>query len=197
MADVQLILASRSPRRRELLDQLGIRYQVDSADIDETPLAGEPAEQLVMRLARDKAKTIWDNSDQSLPVLGADTLGQLDGTLLVKPDGFDDARRMLLAMAGKKHEILSAVALISAEEEQVKLSRSHVWFRAISDEDITDYWALGEPADKAGAYGIQGYGAVFVERMEGSYSGIMGLPLFETAHMLTRIGIHPLKNSNL
>mgnify|MGYP000135573952 CR=1 FL=1 len=193
MSEVQLVLASRSPRRRELLDQIGICYRVATADIDETSRVGESAEKLVKRLAQEKAEAIWNNSDKTLPVLGADTLGQLDGQLLVKPEDYDDARRMLREMAGRQHEILSAVALYSDSGCQVCLNRSHVWFRAIKDSEIEAYWAMGEPCDKAGAYAIQGYGAMFVERMEGSYSAVMGLPLFETATMLAAIGIHPLE----
>ena len=194
MSKVQLVLASRSPRRRELLDQIGIRYRVETADIDETAQQGESAEVLVQRLAQEKAQVIWDKSDKALPVLGADTLGQLDGQLLVKPENYDDARRMLLGMAGRKHEILSAVALYSASGCQVCLNRSHVWFRAIKEHEVEAYWAMREPCDKAGAYAIQGYGAIFIERMEGSYSAVMGLPLFETASMLEVIGIHPLES---
>ncbi len=191
----QIVLASASPRRRELLDQIGIRYQVAAADIDESPLPNEAPDELVQRLALAKARAIWSCSDKTLPVLGSDTLGQLDGELLVKPTDFADARRMLLSMAGRKHEILSGVALCSAAGEQVQLCRSYVWFRAISEQEIQAYWESGEPADKAGAYAIQGLGAVFVERMEGSYSAVMGLPLFETATMLAESGVYPLQST--
>lgn len=190
----QIILASASPRRRELLDQIHIRYRVEAADIDESPLPNETPEALVQRLALEKARAIWERSDKTLPVLGSDTLGQLEGELLVKPTDFDDARRMLLAMAGRKHEILSGVALCSADAEQVTLCRSHVWFRALSEQEIQAYWDSGEPVDKAGAYAIQGLGAVFVERMEGSYSAVMGLPLFETSAMLAQAGVYPLQS---
>lgn len=191
--NTQIILASGSPRRRELLDQIGIRYVVQAADIDESALPEETAETLVQRLALEKACAVWDNSDKTQPVLGADTLGQLDGELLVKPLDFADARRMLMDMAGRRHEILSAVALCHAEGSKVALCRSYVWFREISEQEIRAYWASGEPSDKAGAYAIQGCGAIFVERMEGSYSAVMGLPLFETAGMLAEIGINPLQ----
>lgn len=163
----QLILASASPRRRELLDQIGIRYQVEVADIDERALAGETAEALVQRLAVEKAAVIWQRSDQSLPVLGADTLGRLDGQLLVKPKDYADAEAMLLKMAGREHEILSAVALYTPTGVTVKLSRSYVQFRDISVAEINAYWLSGEPCDKAGAYAIQGYGAIFAEQMRG------------------------------
>ena len=188
----QMILASASPRRRELLEQIGVRYQVQIADIDEQALAGEAPDDLVKRLALEKAQAVWALSDKTMPVLGADTLGQLDGQLLVKPVDLADARRMLLEMSGRKHEILSAVALYSPAGCTVRLNRSYVWFRALTEREITDYWHTGEPCDKAGAYAIQGIGAMFVERLEGSYSAVMGLPLFETADMLADVGIYPL-----
>lgn len=188
----QLILASASPRRRELLDQIAIRYRVEVADIDERELAGESAEALVQRLAVEKAEAIWQRGDQQLPVMGADTLGRLNGGLLVKPVDYEDAKAMLLKMSGCEHEILSAVALRTSDGVSVKLSRSYVRFRGISEAEIAAYWETGEPCDKAGAYAIQGYGAIFAEQMQGSYSGIMGLPLFETAALLAEAGIHPL-----
>ncbi|CAA6818969.1 MAG: Septum formation protein Maf [uncultured Thiotrichaceae bacterium] len=188
----QLILASASPRRRELLDQIGVRYRVEVADIDEQELADESAEALVQRLAVEKAEAVWQRGDQQLPVMGADTLGRLDGGLLVKPVDYEDAKVMLLKMAGCEHEILSAVALRTSDGVSVKLSRSYVRFRDISEAEILAYWETGEPCDKAGAYAIQGYGAIFVAQMRGSYSGIMGLPLFETAALLAEAGIHPL-----
>lgn len=190
----QLILASASPRRRELLDQMGIRYRVETADIDERAHVAESAEQLVRRLAQQKAATVWQRSDQQLPVLGADTLGLLDGQLLVKPENYADAKAMLLQMSGREHEILSAVALQGKNGAEVVLSRSYVRFREIEEAEIAAYWATGEPCDKAGAYAIQGYGAMFAEQMRGSYSGIMGLPLFETAQLLQNSGICLLNN---
>lgn len=188
----QLILASASPRRRELLDQIGIRYRVETADIDEQAGADESAEQLVQRLALEKAAVVWQRSDRQSPVLGADTLGLLDGELLVKPQDYADAEAMLLKMSGCEHEILSAVALQTSAGAEVVLSRSYVRFRSISTAEIAAYWATGEPCDKAGAYAIQGYGAIFAEQMRGSYSGIMGLPLFETAQLLDMAGIRVL-----
>nr|CAA6812489.1 MAG: Septum formation protein Maf [uncultured Thiotrichaceae bacterium] len=188
----QLILASASPRRRELLDQINIDYIVEVADIDEQSREDETAENLVQRLALEKAEAVWARSDQRLPVLGADTLGLLNGQLLVKPENYTHARDMLLGMSGCEHEILSAVALHTSKGASVKLSRNYVAFREISEAEIVAYWATGEPCDKAGAYAIQGYGAIFAEQMRGSYSGIMGLPLFETAGLLTEAGIYPL-----
>lgn len=192
MSNIQLILASASPRRRELLEQIGIRYQVQTADIDESPLPHEDPFALVQRLAKEKAQAIWDASDKRLPVLGADTLGVLDGQLLVKPDDFASARQMLLAMAGRAHTIYSAVALYHQQACELAVSESKVWFRMMTEAEIEVYWQQGEPRDKAGAYAIQGIAAIFAERLEGSYSGVMGLPLFETAQLLAKAGIRVL-----
>lgn len=189
---IQLILASASPRRRELLEQLGLRYQVQVADIDESPRANEAAADLAQRLALEKAQAVWARNGQSLPVLGADTLGVLDGGLLTKPVDFADAKQMLLRMSGRAHTIYSAVALCHADGYEMALSTSQVWMRPINEQEIEAYWQQGEPCDKAGSYAIQGLGAIFVERLEGSYSGVMGLPLFETARLLAQIGIRIL-----
>lgn len=188
----QLILASRSPRRRELLEQIGISYRTAVPDIDESSQPDETPEALVQRLAQEKAIAIWQQSDQHLPVLGADTLGVLQGKLLVKPQHYAHARTMLQAMSGQQHTILSAVTLCAHNGVHTRLNRSFVKFRIIQEAEIAAYWASGEPQNKAGAYAIQGYGALFAERIEGSYSAIMGLPLFETAQLLMAAGIHPL-----
>lgn len=191
--ELQLVLASASPRRRELLEQIGIHFLVQTADVDETPLAGESAVALVERLAANKAETVRNRrkvaGETDLPVLGSDTLGILDGELLVKPGNYADAQQMLRKMSGRQHEILTAVALATHEGIRVAVSRSVVRFRSVSDAEILAYWCTGEPHDKAGAYAIQGRGAIFVEKLEGSYSGVMGLPLFETAQLLTAAGI--------
>lgn len=191
--ELQLVLASASPRRRELLEQIGIRFLVQTADVDETPLAGESAVALVERLAANKAETVRNRrkaaGETDLPVLGSDTLGILDGELLVKPGDYADAQQMLRKMSGRQHEILTAIALATHEGIRVAVSRSVVRFRSVSDAEILAYWRTGEPHDKAGAYAIQGRGAIFVEKLEGSYSGVMGLPLFETAQLLTAAGI--------
>lgn len=194
MSAAQLVLASASPRRRELLDQIGVRYAVQAADIDETPSLHESAQHLVERLAREKAEYVWaarqaDTQAAALPVLGSDTLGLLDGQILVKPRDFEDARAMLRRMSGCEHHILTAVALVTAQGSYCKINQSTVRFRSVSDTEILAYWQTGEPQDKAGAYAIQGQGAVFVECLQGSYSGVMGLPLFETSQLLTEAGI--------
>lgn len=192
MQSAQIILASASPRRRELLDQIGIRYQVQTADIDESAFPDEDPIDLVQRLAKQKAEAVWKHSDKTLPILGADTLGVLEGCLLVKPDNFASARQMLLSMSGRAHTIHSAVALYHQGACALAVSTSQVWFRTLTEAEIAAYWQRGEPCDKAGAYAIQGIGSIFAERLEGSYSGVMGLPLFETAQLLQKIGIRVL-----
>lgn len=195
MSTAQLILASASPRRRELLEQIGLHYVVQVADIDESPLPHETATALVKRLALEKAQAVWNLSDKRLPVLGADTLGLLADELLVKPKDFADAQRMLRQMSNQWHDIYTAVALVDQHRQQVLLNHSRVKLRNITDDEILAYWQSGEPQDKAGAYAIQGRAAIFVERLEGSYSAVMGLPLFETAQLLQAAGIHLLHNN--
>lgn len=182
---MKIILASASPRRAELLDQIDIRYQIQAVDIDESSLPNESAETLVQRLAIEKSQVLGNSV--KLPVLGADTLGVLNDKLLVKPRDFAHAHEMLSSMSGQWHEILSAVAISYNNQTQVKLNRNRVKFRCLSDDEIKQYWNTGEPQDKAGAYAIQGLAAPFIERIEGSYSGIMGLPLFETAQLLKNL----------
>lgn len=195
MSTAQLILASASPRRRELLEQIGLHYVVQVADIDESPLPHETATALVKRLALEKAQAVWNLSDKRLPVLGADTLGLLADELLVKPKDFVDAQRMLRQMSNQWHDIYTAVALVDQRQQQVLLNHSRVKLRNITDDEILAYWQSGEPQDKAGAYAIQGRAAIFVEHLEGSYSAVMGLPLFETAQLLQAAGIHLLHNN--
>ncbi len=180
--DSEIILASASPRRAELLDQIGVKYTIQVADINEDEQLNESAEDLVQRLAVEKSQAISSEVNQA--VLGADTLGVLDGKLLVKPRDFNHAHEMLSSMSGQWHEILSAVAITYQGKTNVKLNRNSVLFRQLTNDEIKTYWETGEPQDKAGAYAIQGLAAPFIERIEGSYSGIMGLPLFETAELL-------------
>ena len=187
-----IILASASPRRAELLDQIGVKYTIQAVDIDEISHANETPEALVQRLAIEKSQALLannDNSENSLAVLGADTLGVLNNELLVKPQDFEHAHYMLSNMSGNWHEILSAVALSYKGKTELRLNRNRVLFRKLSLAEIEDYWETGEPQDKAGAYAVQGLAAAFIERIEGSYSGIMGLPLFETADLLENIKI--------
>jgi septum formation protein len=192
----ELILASASPRRAELLRQLNIPHRIMAADIDERRLAGENIEQCVQRLARAKALQVQQRvtaagtgRDAVLPVLGADTVVVIERELLGKPRDRADALEMLRRLSGRTHEVLSAVALASASGLRQRLSRSEVRFRALSTQECEAYWDSGEPAGKAGAYAIQGLGAVFIESLHGSYSGVMGLPLFETAQLLAEAGV--------
>ncbi len=181
----QIILASASPRRAELLDQIGVRYRVQPAEINEDARPGETPENLVKRLAIEKSASIQSD----LPVLGSDTLGVLDGKYLVKPRNFKHARQMLRSMSGNWHQILTAVAVTYQGKTEVMLNKNRVLFKVLSETEIRQYWQTGEPQDKAGAYAIQGLAAVFIKRIEGSYSGIMGLPLFETHTLLQQAGV--------
>jgi septum formation protein len=187
-----LVLASASPRRSELLNQIGVRFRQRVIEIDETAREHEPAEDYVRRVALEKARAVQrELGHDEVLVLGADTAVVVDKMLLGKPVDFAHARQMLRLLSGRVHQVLSAVALVG-EHEAVRVSESAVWFRALTDAEIDSYWHTGEPQDKAGAYAIQGLGAVFVERLEGSYSGVMGLPLYETAQLLKDFGIQVL-----
>jgi septum formation protein len=186
-----LYLASASPRRRELLAQIAVPCVTQIASIDETPLPGEQPEAYVERLARGKAHAglaALSNSTDAV-VLGADTAVVLDGQILGKPLDFEDFRRMLAGLSGRSHQVMTAVALVSRQAEAARVVCSDVTFRYLSEAEICAYWASGEPCDKAGGYGIQGLAAIFVSRIEGSYSAVVGLPLCETAQMLGDFGI--------
>jgi len=178
-----LRLASASPRRRELLSQIGVPHVVTTADIDETVEPGEAPHDYVMRMAQSKARAIW-HVDKTLPVLGADTTVVLNGVIYGKPRDKANAAGMLRSLSARTHEVLTAVALATGAGVAVRLNVSTVRFREILPEEVEAYWETGEPRDKAGAYAVQGYGAVFIDRLKGSYSGVMGLPLFETAGLL-------------
>jgi septum formation protein len=184
-------LASGSPRRRELLAQIGVPFQVLSVTVDETRLPGETAEAYVLRLARRKADAGWRArpAHESSPVLAADTTVVLDGRILVKPADRSDGEHMLRELGGRTHEVLTAVAVATAQGLSSRISRSEVTFREISAAEAHDYCATGEPHDKAGGYAIQGGAAIFVANLRGSYSGVMGLPLFETAELLELAGV--------
>jgi septum formation protein len=187
-ADPLICLASMSPRRRELLAQIGVPHTVLAAHVDESLLPGEAAADYVARLARLKAMTVWQQ-DGALPVLAADTTVVLEGTVYGKPDGRADGIAMLASLSGKTHQVLTAVALATGRGVALRVNSSSVRFRTIERAEIEAYWDTGEPRDKAGGYAIQGYGAVFVAALNGSYSGVMGLPLFETAELLREAGI--------
>ena len=189
-----IILASASPRRSELLTQLGVQHEIQAADIDETPRPDEAPELFVERMAREKARAILDRLavDNHRPVLGSDTALEVDGMILGKPRDRVHFLEMFARLSGREHRVLSAVAVMDRERQRARLNVSHVTFRAVSEAEAARYWESGEPADKAGGYAIQGLAAQFVERLEGSYSGVMGLPLFETARLLREFGIDTL-----
>ena len=190
----QIYLASGSPRRRELLAQIGVVFSVLNVDVDETPLPGEAAETYVERLALAKARAGWllSASGARLPVLGADTAVVVDGNILGKPRDRGHALAMLAALSGREHHVLSAVAMVTDERELQRVQVSRVRFRPLTPVECAAYWETGEPVDKAGGYAIQGRAAAFVAELHGSYSGVMGLPLFETDELLRHFGIHTL-----
>ena len=183
-----LRLASASPRRRQLLELIGVPHVVLPADIDETPRIAELPGDYVVRLAREKAQAVWARQSD-LPVLAADTTVVVDEEILGKPESETQAHEMLGKLSGREHVVHTGVALIASGTQQVVLSSTLVKFSALSREQIQAYWRSGEPQGKAGAYAIQGLGAVFVAGIGGSYTGVMGLPLFETAQLLRAAGI--------
>ena len=200
----RIYLASKSPRRRDLLRQIGVNFDVltfragergEDADVDETPLPGEAVERYVERLALAKAqagmrRVLWRKLLPH-PVLAADTTLEVDGEIVGKPRDAAEAHAILERLSGRRHRVLTAVAMSDGERTRSRLSVSEVAFRRLSEHDIRRYVATGEPFDKAGAYGIQGHAANFIDEIHGSYSGIMGLPLFETAALLDIFG-HPV-----
>jgi septum formation protein len=184
-----LYLASGSPRRRELLTQIGVPFIVINAPVDESPLPSESAPAYVERLARAKAAAGLARVDGPAVVLGADTAVVLDGRILGKPENREDALAMLADLSGREHQVLTAVALDDGQRVHSFCVTSKVRFRAISTDEAQRYWASGEPVDKAGGYAVQGLGAVFVTGLSGSYSAVVGLPLCETADLLGQFGI--------
>ena len=192
---VRLWLASASPRRVELLRQLGVPHQQRPVSINENPRLGEKAADYVQRIAREKARALWrlmaeENADLSrVVVLGADTTVHAHGEILGKPADEADFFRMLQRLSATTHQVLSAVALIAADGERIRLSVTEVRFKALTSDEITAYWRTGEPQDKAGGYAAQGLGAVLIEHLAGSYSGVVGLPLRETAEILQQAGV--------
>jgi len=196
-APPRLLLASRSPRRRQLLRQLGLEFEVIDVAIDERPAPAEAPFDYVPRLAAAKARAAWSALARRAGriLLAADTSVICDDAILGKPRDAEHALAMLARLSGRSHEVLTAVALADEQGLQTALSASRVSFRELSETEIRAYWRTGEPCDKAGAYAIQGLGACFVERLAGSYSGVMGLPLFETAALLHRAGLDVLGGS--
>jgi len=194
----QLYLASASPRRRELLAQVGLVPEILVQDIDESRLADETSEAYVTRLARQKAQAALRDPRcrLPLPVVAADTTVVCAGEVLGKPATLGEARRMLQLLSGRTHEVLTAVAVAHGGACELALSTTRVRMRMLGSSEIHAYWATGEPVDKAGAYGIQGLGAMFISHIDGSYSGVMGLPLFETLQLLRKFGVGPLTQTH-
>ena len=170
-----------------MLAQIGVAHRVAPVNVDESVAEAEAPEKYVTRLAALKADTLWHSlpEEQRLPVLGSDTSVVVDGSILGKPADEQDCLRMLQLLSGRTHQVHTAVAVRSAAGSDVRLSVSDVTFRELTPAEMRAYWRSGEPADKAGGYAVQGLGAVFIRHIAGSYSGIMGLPLFETAELLT------------
>ena len=188
--DIDLILASSSPRRAELLRQIGVHFAIHPADIDETQHSSEPPEDYVQRLAREKAEAVVQQLVEiNLPVLGADTTVVLDNRVFSKPADKPEAIATLRALSGRSHRVLSAIAVVAEGRTELRLSETSVRFRDIKEREYERYWSTGEPQGKAGAYAIQGLGAVFVECITGSYSGVVGLPLSQTFELFERFNI--------
>lgn len=189
-----IVLASSSPRRGQLLEQIGIQYIRHSADIDESVVKDESPRGLVERLAREKAAIVAEQRADNLLVLGSDTIGLIDKQILVKPRDFQDFVAMMETMSGACHSVITAIAVakICTQHQCLQLKseivESKVFFKVLSEDEIEHYWLTGEPQDKAGGYGIQGFAGKFVRKIEGSYSAIVGLPLYETAELLKNMG---------
>ena len=196
----RIYLASQSPRRRELLKQIGIHYDMlllrsdprRKVSVDETPHEGELPPDYVQRICRDKARAGWETlilrNLPLLPVLAADTTVTLDGKIIGKPDDKEHAAEILRMLSGTQHQVLTAVAMAFGERLEMRLSATTIVFDTLNEERIRRYLLTGEAHDKAGAYGIQGHAGAFVKRIEGSYTGVMGLPLFETVELLKLFG---------
>ncbi len=189
---VQIILASASPRRKELLDQINVSYQVYPVDLDETPWLDEAPLDYVQRVAAEKSAACKAQLDTEIPVLAADTAVILGAVIMGKPKDKADAMAMLTQLSGKTHQVYSAISLRGREHGQA-VSITEVTFRCLTEQEILAYWHSGEPLDKAGSYAIQGRGGVFIESIKGSFSGVVGLPLFETAELLSKQGIELFK----
>ncbi len=203
MEKKHLVLASGSPRRKELLSQLGYEFSVLVTDVEECKHAQETAEEYVKRLSLDKAlaalSLLKDNPSErqhvvlssdtvdhgsDIVVLGSDTVVVSQGQVLEKPTDFADSKRMLTQLANERHQVMTAVSVVSEEKQRTEIIITDVWFKPLSEKEIEQYWQTGEPCDKAGSYGIQGLGGRFVTRIEGSYYAVVGLPLYETDQLL-------------
>jgi septum formation protein len=189
-----LVLASKSPRRHALLSQLGYQFTCMDADIDESVLINESGADYVLRLATEKAQYIAQKNSSNSVILGADTCVLINDEILSKPLDFQDSRRMLKQLSGGVHHVYTAVAVIGQHQLKSCLVKTKVFFKALSENEIKHYWQTGEPQDKAGSYAIQGIAGQFVTKIEGSYSAVVGLPLYETVELLSSFGIRNLIN---
>jgi len=185
----QVWLASSSPRRADLLRQIGISFEVVVPDIDETPLENELPATYVRRISAAKARAVENHAVPQIPVLAADTVVVIQGKLMGKPRDREDGLKMLSLLSGNTHQVITAVSVCQGIVLKTVTTETLVQFRKLNREEREKYWQTGEPWDKAGGYGIQGLGSVFVKSIEGSYSGVVGLPLMETAELLTRFGV--------
>ena len=193
MQQYDLILASASPRRRELLERIGLRFAVEAADADETLIPGLSAKNQVMRLSRIKADAVAALHSGEPVILSADTVVVLDGKILGKPADEEDARHMLKSLSGRTHHVLTGITVRRGMYQDTRCEETEVRFGPLSDNEIDSYIATGEPMDKAGAYGIQGLASVFVAGISGDYYNVMGLPLHTCAAMLRQAGIPVLE----
>lgn len=180
----EIILASQSPRRKQLLEQIGICPLCLPVDIDESKSDSESPQEYCFRLALEKAKAGWQQSKQQIPVIGSDTIVVFQGITLGKPKDKDDAKSMLQMLSNNTHQVMTAVSIVSENKHKTVVSVSHVEFRKLEIEEINNYIESTEPMDKAGSYAVQGMAAVWIKNISGSYSGIMGLPLYETAQLI-------------
>jgi septum formation protein len=201
MCQQQLILASQSPRRQALLQQLGYQFTVQPSDIDEAVNSQELPEQYVSRLALEKAQHVFSTLSPTLQkssvVLGSDTSVVINQIILGKPSNLNDCINMLSLLSGKQHQVLTAISLVSAGKNKTHLVTTNVLFKTLTLTEIEAYWHTGEPIDKAGSYAIQGIAGQFIKSIEGSYSSVVGLPLYETAELLSHYDLSKNLESNL
>ncbi len=186
---MKIVLASQSPRRRELLGKMGLEFTTKSPEIDEEAIRGLPARELVKALSREKALHIARGEDPDAIVIGSDTVVVLDGTVLGKPASAGQAEAMLIALSGRSHAVCTGVTVCQGDRVVSQVEETQVTFRSLTPEEVRRYVRTGEPMDKAGAYGIQGYGALLVERIQGDYSSVVGLPVCRLGRMLLEFGV--------
>lgn len=189
---MKIVLASQSPRRRQLLGQMGLEFTTQSPEIDEAAFQGRDARDLVQILSREKARWIAGQVDPETLVIGADTVVVRDVEILGKPKGEEEARAMLASLSGRTHQVCTGVTVCRGDKVLTQVEETQVTFRPLTDQEIRQYVSTGEPMDKAGSYGIQGYGCLLVEGIRGDYFNVVGLPVCRLGRMLARFGIEPL-----